>query len=76
MTQVLLRKRDNKKTFSISNDKKTSFKQSKGNKKPLLSSPGFKNTEQRNRKFNRKFIEQQATKAFIKKEENQLEKAN
>ncbi len=63
------KKRDNKKTFSISNDKKTSFKQSKGNKKPLLSSPGFKNTEQRNRKFNRKFIEQQATKAFIKKEE-------
>ena len=63
------KKRDNKKTFSISNDKKTSFKQSKGNKKALLSSPGFKNTEQRNRKFNRKFIEQQATKAFIKKEE-------
>ena len=66
---ISLNKRDNKKTFSISNDKKTSFKQSKGNKKPLLSSPGFKNTEQRNRKFNRKFIEQQATKAFIKKEE-------
>ncbi len=59
-------KRENKKSYSITNEKR-------GFSKPLKKSGAkdsfFKNPENRNKKFTRKVAEQQATKAFIKKDE-------
>jgi translation initiation factor IF-2 len=57
---------DGKKTFSI--EKKTSFRSSKDNK--LSIKPGiFKKPDPAKKTIVRKFIEQQATKNFIKKDE-------
>ena len=58
-----------KKSFSIQSDKKKSFKNNKPYRKTGITTPQFNQADNRNKKFNRKFIEQQATKAFIKKEE-------
>ena len=57
---------DGKKTFSI--EKKTPFKSSRDNK-PSNTTGGFKKPEGFKSNFVRKFVEQQATKNFIKKEE-------
>ena len=58
----------NKKSFSISKDKKNTFRPKNTGSSNI---PSKVNTvDQRNKKFNRKFIEQQATKAFIKKKED------
>ena len=62
-------KKENKKSFNISSDKRSSFKPTKNFRKPGVSNPNLKSTENRNKKFTRKFIEQQATKAFIKKDD-------
>ena len=59
-------KRENKKSYSITNEKK-SF--TKPLKKIGTKDNFFKNPEIRNKKFARKVAEQQATKAFIKKDE-------
>ena len=59
-------KRENKKSYSITNEKK-SF--TKPLKKTGTKDNFFKNPENRNKKFARKVAEQQATKAFIKKDE-------
>ena len=61
-------KTQNKKSFSISKDKKNTFrpKNTGSSNIPSKANP----VDQRNKKFNRKFIEQQATKAFIKKKED------
>ncbi len=64
-----LSKNEIKKSFSIPNDKKSSFKPSKNFKKINSLSQNLKNQSNKGKKFNRKFIEQQATKAFIKKDE-------
>ena len=64
-----LSKKDGKKSYSISGDKKNIFKSSKTFKKISNSEQNFKNQEYKGKKFTRKFIEQQATKAFIKKDE-------
>ena len=64
--------RDGKKTFSI--EKKTTFKSSRDNK--LNNKPGiFKKPEPAKKNIVRKFIEQQATKNFIKKDEKTPSKA-
>ncbi len=55
-----------KKTFSV--EKKKSFKGSKGNFRPLQTAGHPESADVKKKKFARKFIEQQATKAFIKKE--------
>ena len=57
---------DGKKTFSI--EKKTPFKSSRDNK-PSNTAGGFKKPEGFKSNIVRKFVEQQATKNFIKKEE-------
>ena len=57
---------DGKKTFSI--EKKTPFKSSRDNK-PSNTTGGFKKPEGFKSNIVRKFVEQQATKNFIKKEE-------
>ena len=58
--------KDGKKSYSI--EKKKPFKSTRGPKKTNTSS--FPSTRTDNKKsFSRKFIEQQATKAFIKKDE-------
>ena len=57
---------DGKKTFSI--EKKTPFKSSRDNK-PSNTAGVFKKPEGFKSNFVRKFVEQQATKNFIKKEE-------
>ncbi len=57
---------DGKKTFSI--EKKTPFKSSRDNN-PSNTAGGFKKPEAFKSNFVRKFVEQQATKNFIKKEE-------
>ena len=62
-------KREGKKTFNVSKEKRSSFKPAKSFSKTNFSEQSQQNNNQRNKKFNRKFIEQQATKAFIKKEE-------
>ena len=64
-----LSKKENRKSFAISNDKKNLFKASKGPRKIISPDQNFKNQENRGKKFTRKFIEQQATKAFIKKDD-------
>ena len=69
-------KKEDKKSFAIKNEKKKFFKDSAGIKKNSLSKPQLSSTDQRKKKFTRKFIEQQATKALLKKMINQQEKAN
>ena len=61
-------KTQNKQSFSISKDKKNTFrpKNTGSSNIPSKANP----VDQRNKKFNRKFIEQQATKDFIKKKED------
>jgi translation initiation factor IF-2 len=64
--------RDGKKTFSI--EKKTPFRSARDNKSS--SAPGsFRKTEPGKKNVVRNFIEQQATKNFIKKEEKSPSKA-
>jgi translation initiation factor IF-2 len=63
--------RDGKKTFSI--EKKTPFRPSRDNKS--TSGPGsFKKTEPVKKNVVRNFIEQQATKNFVKKDEKGAQK--
>ena len=64
-----LSKNEIKKPYSIPSDKKSSFKPTKNFKKINSLDPNLKNQSNKGKKFNRKFIEQQATKAFIKKDE-------
>ena len=54
-----------KKSFSV--EKKKSFRPQKSFNKPLTA-PGINNPEAKKKNFARKFIEQQATKDFIKKD--------
>ena len=61
-------KNQNKKSFSISNDKKNTFRPKNTGGSKILSKANT--ADPRNKKFNRKFIEQQATKAFIKKKDD------
>ena len=61
-------KNQNKKSFSISNDKKNTFRPK--NTRGSNTSSKVNTADPRNKKFNRKFIEQQATKAFIKKKDD------
>ena len=61
-----LQKRENKKSFPIKNEKKV---YSKPTKKIGGKDQFFKSAENRNKKFIRRVAEQQATKAFIKKDE-------
>ena len=64
-----LSKSENRKSYSIPSDKKNSFKTSKNFKKINTFGQNFKNYENKSKKFTRKFVEQEATKAFIKKDE-------
>ena len=64
-----LSKSENRKSYSIPSDKKNSFKTSKNFKKINTFGQNFKNHENKSKKFTRKFVEQEATKAFIKKDE-------
>ena len=57
------------KPYSIPNDKKSSFKPSKNFRKISSQDQNIKNPVNKGKKFNRKFVEQQATKEFIKKDE-------
>ena len=57
-----------KKSFSVK--KREPFKGNKSTHKPHSSSNHPKSSEFKNKNFTRKFIEQQATKAFIKKKED------
>ncbi len=61
-------KTQNKKSFSISKDKKNTFRPKNTGSSNIPSKANL--VDQRNKKFNRKLIEQQATKAFIKKKED------
>ena len=62
-------RKEGKKSFSISNDKKRTFKGTKNFNRTPLPDQQLKKNEGRNKKFTRKFVEQQATKAFIKKDD-------
>ena len=62
-------KKENKKSYSINNEKKGQFKNYKKTIKPNFSGTNIKQVDPRSKKFTRKFVEQQATKAFIKKED-------
>ena len=62
-------RKEGKKSFSISNDKKRTFKGTKKFNRDPLPDQQLKKNEGRNKKFTRKFVEQQATKAFIKKDD-------
>ena len=62
-------RKEGKKSFSISNDKKRTFKGTKNFNRAPLPDQQLKKNEGRNKKFTRKFVEQQATKAFIKKDD-------
>ena len=64
-----LSKKENIKSYSIPSDKKKTFKPSKGARKISSPDQNFKSQENRGKKFPRKFVEQQATKAYIKKDE-------
>ena len=64
-----LSKNEIKKPYSIPNDKKSLHKPTKNFKKINSLDSNLKNQSNKGKKFNRKFIEQQATKAFIKKDE-------
>jgi len=57
------------KPYSTPNDKKNSFKSSKNFRKISSPDQNFKNPAIKGKKFTRKFVEQQATKSFIKKDE-------
>ena len=57
-----------KKSFSVK--KREPFKGNKSTHKPHTSSNHSKSSEFKNKNFTRKFIEQQATKAFINKKED------
>ena len=62
-------KKENKKSYSINNEKKGQFKNYKKALKPNFPETNIKQVDPRSKKFTRKFVEQQATKAFIKKED-------
>ena len=62
-------KKVNRDTYSISNNKKNTFKSSKNFSKMSPTDQNFKHQENKGKKFTRKFVEQQATKAFIKKDD-------
>ena len=64
-----LQGKENKKSYSINNEKKGQFKNYKKTLKPNFSETNIKHVDPRSKKFTRKFVEQQATKAFIKKED-------
>merc|ERR1712094_45077 len=64
-----LSKKENRKSFSIPGDKKNVFKTSKNFRKMGAQDQIFKNQGGKNKKFTRKFVEQQTTKDFIKKDE-------
>ncbi len=64
-----LLKKDNKKSYSISNNKKNVFKSFKSSRNINTLDHNFKNQGNKSKKFTRKFVEQEATKAFIKKDE-------
>ena len=57
------------KPYSTPKDKKISFKPSKNFRKISSPDQNFQNPAIKGKKFNRKFVEQQATKSFIKKDE-------
>ena len=62
-------KNEIKKSYSILNDKKNLFKTSKNFRKTNTQDQNLNNQGNKGKKFTRKFVEQQATKAFIKKDE-------
>jgi hypothetical protein len=62
-------KNEGKKSFSVIKDKKKNFKNNRSFNKSTFSPTQFNQGENKNKSFARKFAEQQATKAFIKKEE-------
>jgi len=64
-----LSNKENKKSYPITSDKKNLFKGSKNSRKTSSFGQSFKSHENKSKKFTRKFVEQQATKAFIKKDE-------
>ena len=64
-----LSKKENRKSYSIPGDKKNVFKTSKNFRKMGAQDQIFKNQGNKNKKFTRKFVEQQTTKDFIKKDE-------
>ena len=64
-----LLKKENKKSYTIPNDKKNFFKPVKISRNLGSQDQSFKNQGNKNKKFTRKFVEQQATKAFIKEDE-------
>ncbi len=64
-----LSKKENRKSYSIPGDKKNVFKTSKNFRKMGSADQIFKNQGNKNKKFTRKFVEQQTTKDFIKKDE-------
>ena len=64
-----LSKKENIKSYSIPSDKKILLKTTKNTRKIVSSDKSFKNQGNKGKKFNRKFVEQQATKAFVKKDE-------
>ena len=64
-----LSKKENIKSYSINSDKKNIFKTQKNTRRNNSSDQNFKNQVNKSKKFTRKFVEQQATKAFVKKDE-------
>ena len=64
-----LLKKDNKKSYSISNNKKNVFKSFKSSRGINTLDHNFKNQGNKSKKFTRKFVEQETTKAFINKDE-------
>ncbi len=64
-----LSRKESRKSYSIPGDKKPIFKSSKNFRKTSPNDQNFKNQDNKGKKFTRKFVEQQATKAFIKKDE-------
>ncbi len=62
-------KKENKKSYSLPIDKKNTFKANKNFRQTGTHDKGFKNQGEKSKRFTRKFVEQQATKAFIKKDE-------
>ncbi len=64
-----LSRKESRKSYSIPGDKKPIFKSSKNFRKTSSNDQNFKNQDNKGKKFTRKFVEQQATKAFIKKDE-------
>ena len=60
--------KENRKSYSIHSDKKNIYKTPKGFRKIHSPDQSFKN-QGKNKKLNRKFVEQQATKTLIKKDD-------